>query len=686
VEGTSCCLCFLIVITVSVTAWMQTCVPFCGAKKEETSGQWKHAWENTTIPKDMLTAMDTSKDPCQDFYEFACGGFIQDTGIKPDQVEWARTWDGIEARISRELKSEVEKDSGKAGVFYRACMDTGTVESLGMEPLQPYLQAIDAIHDHDSLIEVIAMLQKINIPVYFDWQVMADPKNPNRYVLGLLDGGLTLPNPSMYSSLTHRNAMIRNGFHLVIEKVMELTGLPSAHAKPAAADAWSVERALAKSTLPDEELREASMSHLTMDELTKIAPNVGFKRIFELLGVKGLGEGTDNILCKDRGFVEGLSKLLGAPDLWAHKAYLRFQLAYGLGSDLSTPFLQQGLQVGHLLTGVEHQEPRWRKCYQSTKSNLPDEVAKLFINKNVPKGALSGAKDLLQNIRAVLRNELEGEAWMEPATRKLAVEKLDAMFIQVGHGAWQDYDFELHPKQFLNNTNKAKEWIITRALERLSKPVDRERWGSMDPTQVDGSYARQVNGVFVPAGLLQKPLYDVDYPSARNYGAVGAVLGHEFTHGFDDVGRRYDMDGKLHDWWSKKDVAAFEERAECLVSQYDLYIVDGKHVHGKQTLAENIADNGGVKLAHTAWRNTLSGPPLESDDQLFFLSWAQTWCSVQRKKATLLSLDQDPHAPDRFRVNGPLSQLDTFSSAFKCTNRALMNPQAKCGNGKGAIW
>jgi len=275
---------------------------------------------------------------------------------------------------------------------------------------------------------------------------------------------------------------------------------------------------------------------------------------------------------------------------------------------------------------------------------------------------------------------------MVPATRKLAVEKLDDMFIEVGHGSWQNYDFAVEPHSLLNNTNKAKEWIISRAFRRLSEPVNRQRWGSMDPTQVDGSYARQVNGVFVPAGLLQKPLFDSSYPAARNYGAVGAVLGHEFTHGFDDVGRRYDMKGKLHNWWTPNDVIAFKQRTQCIVDEYETFVVDGTHVNGKQTLAENIADAGGVKLSHKAWRNTLLAPPPEAEDQLFFLSWGQTWCSVQRKKAMRLSLEQDPHAPDKYRVNGPLSQLNVFSDAFKCTDRAKMNPKNKCGDGKGAVW
>jgi len=681
-----CCGSFFVIVVILVTAWMQTCVPFCGAKTEQRSGLWKRAWTNSSIPHDMIHAMDTSIDPCDDFYQFACGGFESKTGIKADQVEWARAWDGIEARISRELRAEVEKDAGMAGTFYRACMDTATVESLGGKPLKPYLDAIDAITDHKSLVGVIAMLQAINVPVYFDWQIMADPKQPSRYVLGLLDGGLTLPDAKMYTATTHRDATIRRKFQSVLQKVLELTGLPPAHAKAAAADAWSVERALSDVTLPDSRLREARMSHLTMAELEELAPGVGFQEIFAQMGAPTVGAKTDNILCKDKGFVEGLSRLLASNNLWAHKAYLRFQLAYGLGSDLSTPYLKQGLEVGHILTGVEHQEPRWRKCYQSTKNNLPDEVAKLFVSKNLAPNAVDDAKELLQNIRGAFRKELLLEQWMIPSTRKLAVEKLDDMFIEVGHGAWQDYSFTLEPHSLLNNTNKAKKWIIERAFRRLSEPVNRQRWGSMDPTQVDGSYARQVNGVFVPAGLLQKPLFDSSFPSARNYGSVGAVLGHEFTHGFDDVGRRYDMKGKLQDWWTHDDVVAFNQRAQCVVDLYDQYTVDGKHVNGKQTLAENIADAGGVKLAHSAWRDTLSSAPSEAEDQLFFLSWGQTWCSVQRKKAKLLSLEQDPHAPDKYRVNGPLSQLDVFTKAFQCTNRAKMNPPNKCGGGKGAVW
>jgi len=288
----------------------------------------------------------------------------------------------------------------------------------------------------------------------------------------------------------------------------------------------------------------------------------------EFGGAGVVGAHSNNILMKDAGFMRGLSDMMNVPTYWAHKAYLRFMVAYGLGSDLSNKFLEQGLQVGHILTGVEHNTPRWRKCYDSVKSNLPDEVAKLFVRSHLNTKNIDSAEEMMQTLRNVFKEMIEEEKWMTPTTQKAAVQKLENMFIQVGHGKWQDYDFDVVPHQFLNNTNNAKRWIIGRALQRLSKPVDRERWGSMDPTQVDGSYARQVNGVFLPAGLLQKPFFSASYPVARNYGSVGAVMAHELTHGFDDVGRRYDQNGRLHNWWQPQDVVAFKKRADCLKIYY----------------------------------------------------------------------------------------------------------------------
>ena len=349
----------------------------------------------------------------------------------------------------------------------------------------------------------------------------------------------------------------------------------------------------------------------------------------------------------------------------------------------------QGLKVGHILTGVEHDTPRWRKCYESTKSNLPDEVAKLFSSRHLSADKLHAAEAMLQRIKTVFRQQLASETWMEPHTRKLAVDKLDNMFIEVGHGQWQEYDFDVKPHAFLNNSNNAKRWIIKRALERLHKPVDRRRWGSMDPTQVDGSYARQVNGVFVPGGLLQRPFFDSSYPAARNYGSVGCLMGHEMTHGFDDVGRRYDGNGRLHNWWTSQDVVAFKHRAQCLVDLYTGYHLDGHHVKGKMTLAENIADAGGLKLSYLALQSAgaLPQPPDLADKQLFFLSWAQTWCSVQREKTAVLALHDDLHAPDRFRVNGAVSEYSPFAEAFQCpVHGAKMNPRTRCGDGDGAVW
>jgi putative endopeptidase len=636
---TTALLCCLVLTTVAVTGWMQTCVPFCGAKVQ-TTGLWKKAWSNVTIPTDMQSSLDTTVDPCQDFYQFACGGFTEHTAIKGDQVEWAKAWDGVESRISKELRDAVASDKGKAGIFYRSCMDTATIEKLGVEPLQPYLEAIDAIKTHEDLIRVIAMLQKINVAVYFDWQVMADPTEPTRYVFAVLDAGLTLPEPKMYTDDSPEFAHIRKQYTQVVENVLMLTGLTATQAKAAAADAISVETAIAKHTLPSHILRTAKAKHYTMAELDKIAPGLGFPTIMKEFGGAGVvGARTNNILMKDPDFMRGLSDLMTVPTYWAHKAYLRFMVAYGLGSDLSSKFLAQGLQVGHILTGVMHNTPRWRKCYDSVKSNLPDELAKIFVHSHLDKKNIDAAEEMMQNLRNTFKSLIAEEKWMTPATQQVAIQKLENMFIQVGHGKWQDYDFEVEPHQFLNNTNNAKVWIIQRAIERLSKPVDRERWGSMDPTQVDGSYARQVNGVFLPAGLLQEPFFSSSFPDARNYGSVGAVMAHELTHGFDNVGRRYDQNGRLHNWWAPADVVAFKKRADCLKIYYGTFQVDGKNVDGDLTLAENIADNGGIKISYEAFlelEQSKGRPASDSDKQLFFLSWGQTWCSVrvsERKRA-----------------------------------------------------
>jgi len=686
---TTCLIVFLIVTCFGVTAWMQTCVPFCGAKVR-TTGLWKKAWNNVTIPADMQSSMDTTVDPCQDFYQFACGGFTAHTGIKGDQVEWAKAWDGVESRISKELRDAVATDKGKAGVFYRSCMDTATIEKQGAKPLQPYLEAIDNIKTHEDLIRVIAMLQKINVAVYFDWQVMADPTEPTRYVFAVLDAGLTLPEPKMYTDDSPEFSHIRQQYTKVVEKVLMLTGLTASQAKAAAADAISVETAIAKHTLPSQQLRTAKAKHYTMADLNKIAPGLGFPQIMKDFGGGDIvGAHTNNILMKDPDFMRGLSDMMNVPTYWAHKAYLRFMVAYGLGSDLSDKFLEQGLQVGHILTGVEHSTPLWRKCYDSVKSNLPDELAKLFVRNHLAKKNIDSAEEMMQNLRNVFKEMIQEETWMSAATQKVAVQKLENMFIQVGHGKWQDYDFDVEAHQFLNNTNNAKIWIIQRALERLSKPVDRERWGSMDPTQVDGSYARQVNGVFLPAGLLQEPFFAASYPDSRNYGSVGAVMAHELTHGFDNVGRRYDQNGRLHNWWSSKDVVAFKKRADCLKIYYSDFSIDGKPVDGDLTLAENIADNGGIKISYEAFlqlQQSKGTPATDSDKQLFFLSWGQTWCSVQRKKTERLALENDVHAPDKFRVNGPLTQYAEFSTAWKCTDKAIMAPPNRCGLGYGPVW
>jgi putative endopeptidase len=363
---------------------------------------------------------------------------------------------------------------------------------------------------------------------------------------------------------------------------------------------------------------------------------------------------------------------------------MRFRVAFILGADMGDEFLDIGQELQKVVVGQETRVPRWYKCYKSVSNALPDYVGKIFVQRYFSMDILTQAQDMLHRIRDQFQDDLLTVPWMEERTRSEATYKLGGMFFSVGFpSTWADYS-GLHLRgDFVEDGDRLYKWYIHHAFARLARAVERTRWGTVSPALVDAFYSYDKNGIFVPAGILQKPFFSTTYRDARNYGAIGTILGHEMTHGFDDQGRRFNPEGRLGQWWSPEDRTAFKDRARCVEKLYAGYEVGGRKVNGQLTLAENIADIGGVKLAYRAMERLMqekegAGAPSATDRQLFFVAQAQNWCSKERPAAAALELLTDVHAPDKWRVNGPLSQVQEFAQVFQCPSGSPMNPFERC--------
>lgn len=703
------------------------------------------------IPNSMTRDMDFDQDPCNHFNSFTCEGWLSRARIPPSELQFSRAWDTTDNRNKQRLKTLVSEDKGKVGMYYRSCMDLETINKRGVAPLRPYLLEIDTIHTRQELLDVVALLHQRNIAAFFDWDVIADPYRPGKNGFNLVQGGLSLPDATYYTAPEH--ADVRETYLSVMAKMFEITGLDAERAREEASAAFEVEEAISLHLTPRDVSRSDIPKAHTLEQLEAVAPDLNFANFFKMLTsttsnpealLSQLGQnGLANLIYDDDGYLPAINALITSRPVSYFKPYLRWRTAYILGSDLAEEFQLNDLALNKKLDGVTKRVPRWKKCLSSVTTALNDLVGEAYIKEYFDDENRDTALAMLTQIRAVLREKLSTLPWLEEKTRRAAVNKLDHMIFEVAYPErWQTYSFSIRPDTFFENTMHARVFDINSALERLTASVDRQRWGSTSVTEVDAFYSREVNALFVPAGILQGPFFDRGYASARNWGSIGVVLGHEMTHGFDDVGRKFDQFGHLRNWWSASDTEHYDSHAKCIAKQYSGYTIDGVHLNGNLTLAEAIADMGGVKLAYEAF---VRGPDVVSkngqvsdtvrraveaavvaefadtlivskasqsgdvmaavekvmenlakqasvvveknnggfgvtlgEKQLFFMSWGQTWCSVTRPQARVLKLATDEHAPDKYRVIGPLSQTPEFATAFSCPVGSTMHPAHPC--------
>ncbi len=630
-----------------------------------------------------LSAIDKSADPCNDFYQYACGTWLKDNPIPADESSWGR-FNALNERNQTILRGILEDAAAhmdtsetdqKIGGFYKSCMDVAHLDQLGKQPLEPELDRISKINDTHELMNEVVRLQLRQDPVLFNFGSAPDPKNAKQEIADLDQGGLGLPEKDFYLRTDDRSVELRKQYVAHVSKMFQLLGIGAAEADKKAATVMAIETAMANVSMGITARRDPkNVTHeMTVAELTKLSPDFNFRAYFAGMHTPGFSMLNVDV----PAFFEGLSKLLASRPVNEWKDYLTWHLVHGDAAFLSQPFLEENFHFyGTILSGTPEMRPRWKRCVDVVDGELGEALGKKYVEKTFGEEGKARTLALVHEIEQGMSTDINSLTWMSPQTKKEAQLKLSEVTNKIGYpDKWRDYStVKIEPTDYFGNVVRANEFEARRDLNKIGEPVDRSEWGMTPPT-VNAYYNPTENNINFPAGILQPPFYSNAAGDPAIYGAIGAVIGHELTHGFDDEGRQFDGDGNLKDWWSKEDEDQFNKLADCFVNEYGGFSPEpGIELNGKLTLGENTADNGGIHLAYAALMDVLKKKGVlltEKTDgytpqQQFFIAFAQMWCENQRPEEARVRAQTDPHSPGRFRTNGVLSNMPEFSQAFSC--------------------
>jgi putative endopeptidase len=630
-------------------------------------------------PRFKVEHLDRTVDPKSDFARFAFGNWLKNNPIPSDKPRWGgfgelAQYNWAVLRNILEETAAVSHEPGsvrqKVGDFFSSAMNTAAIDAAGLAPLAEDLAMVDAIANAEDLARIVAKLHNQGFSGFFSASVFADQKNSDVNALYFSQGGLSLPSKDYYFAETY--AKQRDAF---IEHVAKMLILAGASPSAAAADAQTVftlEKALASQAKTPIEFRDvlANYNKMPTAELAAKLPAFPLARYLRERGL--VGPGAEDIIVGQPAFFTGLQDQLTQHPLSAWKVYLRYQVLISAADALAAPFEQEAFRFySTVLSGTPEMEPRWQRAARAVDSLLGEALGQLYVERYYPPQARARMDELIRNIRAVMRDRLQTLEWMTAPTREKALAKFDRFVARIGHpDTWRDYSaVTIRPASYFDNMHAATRVEIARRIARLGQPVDKSEWGVSAPT-VNAYFQATSNQIIFPAGILQPPFFDFTLDDAINYGAIGAVIGHEITHGFDDQGRRYDADGNLADWWTPDDAAQFQARAVKLIEQYNTYAaLPGLHINGALSLGENIADLGGVSIAFEAFQRSMAGkerPLIDgfTPEQRFFLSWAQQWRTHFREDELRRQVAVGPHAPGQFRAIGPLVNMQGFFDAF----------------------
>ncbi len=642
-------------------------------------------------------AMDVTADPCVDFYQYACGNYSKLHPIPADLPSLDQFTNLYEFNLQA-LHGILEKasaahaaagsDDQKIGDYYASCVDTSAIDKAGLAPIQPELDRIDRLQSRDALTPEIAHLQRIDGNAFFSLSSAQDFKDATREIAVVDQGGIGLPEKDYYLRTGAKDEELRKQYVQHIANVLKLLDeSPEAAGKDAAA-IMTFETGLAKVSMGNVERRDPEHTY-HMQAVSKFAADTPNLHVAEFLKDAGTPP-VSELNVASPAFFTGLNQLTASTSMDTLKNYMRVHLVDSVASRLPKTFDEEHFDFyGRKLEGIPEQEARWKRCVDATDGSLGEVLGKAYVAQYFGGNSKAKTGDEVKQIEAAMGRDLEQLEWMSPATRVKAHEKLAAIVDKIGYpNKWRDYSaLTIKPGDSMGNSLRAREFESDYQLTKIGKPVDKGEW-EMTPPTVNAYYDPSMNTINFPAGILQPVFYDKTASDATNYGHIGAVVGHELTHGFDDQGRKFDAQGNLKDWWTPADAKRFEQRTDCLVNEYNGFVaVDDIHVNGKLTLGENTADNGGLRLAwmalladaarnHSALDTALDTRTANgyTPKQQLFLGWAQNWCSTERPEMLRMGARVDAHSPDRIRANGVVVNMPEFGRTFGCKQGQPMAP------------
>ncbi len=667
------------------------------AASAQTASSDKSSEFPKQIPAFDVTAIDKTADPCVDFYQYACGNWMQANPIPADKARWGRFDELAEHNlyILRDIlqKSETPGQQSpvarKVGDFYSACMDETPVEKQGVAPIEPELQRIAAIKTRQQLIQEIGALHRSGISALFSFGQMPDMHDSRQTIANIDQGGLSLPDRDYYLKDDAKSTETRQKYVEHVPKMFELAGDKPEVAQQEAKTVLAVETGLAKAAMDRTARRDPKNRDHMMpaSDADKLAPNFELTKYFAESGAPSF----TSLNVGNPDFFKAVNEQLATLPVNDWKTYLRWRVIDVNAPLLSKVFVDEDFEFnGAYMSGQKEIEPRWKRCVQYTDRNLGMALGQLYVDQTFGAEGKERTLKLVHAIEDAMHQDIGELTWMSDTTKQKAYEKLSTVVNNIGYpDTWRDYStVVVQSDDFAGNVRRATGFEVQRQRNKISKPTDRKDWG-MSPPTVNAYYRGNMNDINFPAGILQPPFYSQSADDAVNFGGIGVVIGHELTHAFDDQGRKFDAYGNLTDWWTKEDAKAFEERASCTADEYSGFVTvkDEKggdiKLNGRLTLGENTADNGGLKLAYMALEKIIGGQPMEPIDgytpeQRFFLSYGQIWCqNVTEQQARKLAII-DPHSPGRWRANGAVQNSAGFEKAFNCKPGQPMVSQNAC--------